>query len=41
VLPDVGGPTVPAGAPVVSPDWSTLAGNRDQILRDYQQVFGG
>jgi iron(III) transport system substrate-binding protein len=39
--PGVGGPTVPAGAPVVTPDWPAIAKNKDQILGEYQQVFGG
>jgi iron(III) transport system substrate-binding protein len=39
--PDVPGPTVPDGAPVVSPDWATIAADKDAILSDYQQVFGG
>ena len=37
----VPGPTIPAGAPVVSPDWAAIARNKDAILSDYQQVFGG
>jgi iron(III) transport system substrate-binding protein len=40
-LPDIGGPTVPDGAPIVSPDWSSIGANKDDILHDYQQVFGG
>jgi iron(III) transport system substrate-binding protein len=39
--PDTPGPTVPDGAPVVSPDWATIGADRDAILGDYQQVFGG
>jgi iron(III) transport system substrate-binding protein len=39
--PGVEGPTVPAGAPVVAPDWATIGADRDDILGEYQQVFGG
>jgi iron(III) transport system substrate-binding protein len=40
-LPGVDGPTVPAGAPVVSPDWSRIGADKAAILAEYQQVFGG
>jgi iron(III) transport system substrate-binding protein len=40
-LPGVGGPTVPDGAPVVTPDWAAIGADKDAILADYQQVFGG
>jgi len=40
-LPDVGGPTVPDGAPIVSPDWAAIGAKKDAILAEYQQVFGG
>jgi iron(III) transport system substrate-binding protein len=40
-LPGVGGPTVPPGAPVVSPDWTAIGAHRDTMLSEYQQVFGG
>jgi iron(III) transport system substrate-binding protein len=39
--PGVAGPTVPAGAPVVSPDWAAIAQSRDTVLSSYQQLFGG
>jgi iron(III) transport system substrate-binding protein len=39
--PGVEGPTVPDGAPVVSPDWATIGADKDAILAEYQQVFGG
>jgi iron(III) transport system substrate-binding protein len=39
--PGVPGPTIPDGAPIVSPDWAAIAQDRDAILREYQQVFGG
>jgi iron(III) transport system substrate-binding protein len=40
-LPGTAGPTVPAGAPVVTPDWAAIARDRDAVLAQYQQVFGG
>jgi iron(III) transport system substrate-binding protein len=40
-LPGVEGPAVPDGAPIVSPDWSAIAADKDAFLDDYQQVFGG
>lgn len=39
-LPRIAGPTIPAGAPVVSPDWAAIAKNKDAVLRSYKQVFG-
>jgi iron(III) transport system substrate-binding protein len=39
--PGVAGPTVPADAPVVAPDWAAIGADQDAILADYQQVFGG
>jgi iron(III) transport system substrate-binding protein len=38
--PGAPGPTVPDGAPVVSPDWAAIASERATILSGYQQVFG-
>lgn len=40
-MPGVGGPTVPDGAPIVTPDWAAIAKDRGAILEEYQQVFGG
>jgi iron(III) transport system substrate-binding protein len=40
-LPGVRGPTIPAGAPVVSPDWARIGTDKDAFLAEYQQVFGG
>ena len=40
-LPGVAGPTIPDGAPVVSPDWAAIGADKDAILAEYQQVFGG
>jgi iron(III) transport system substrate-binding protein len=37
----VEGPTVPDGAPVVSPDWTAIGADRDSIVTEYEQVFGG
>jgi iron(III) transport system substrate-binding protein len=34
-------PTIPAGAPTVSPDWTAIATDRDAVLGVYKQVFGG
>jgi iron(III) transport system substrate-binding protein len=39
--PDVPGPTIPDGAPVVFPDWAAIGANRATILSEYQQAFGG
>jgi iron(III) transport system substrate-binding protein len=39
--PGTAGPTVPAGAPIVSPDWAAIGQDRDTILSGYQQLFGG
>jgi iron(III) transport system substrate-binding protein len=39
--PGVAGPMIPAGAPVVSPDWTSVRENQGSILSEYQQVFGG
>ena len=41
VLPGVEGPTVPDGAPPSSPDWAAIGADKDEILAEYQQVFGG
>jgi iron(III) transport system substrate-binding protein len=40
-LPGVEGPAVPDGAPVVSPDWAAIGADKDAILGEYQQLFGG
>jgi iron(III) transport system substrate-binding protein len=39
--PDIPGPEIPDGAPVVFPDWSAIGKYKDAILGEYQQVFGG
>ena len=39
-LPGITGPTVPNGAPVVFPDWSTIGADRSTLLGEYQKIFG-
>ena len=34
-------PTIPEGAPIVFPDWAAIGDDKDAILGEYQQVFGG
>ena len=41
ILSQAEGPTVPADAPVVFPDWSTIVAEQDNLLQDYRQAFGG
>jgi iron(III) transport system substrate-binding protein len=40
VLPGIAGPPRPAGATEVYPGWSALFGRQQQILRQYQAIFG-
>lgn len=40
VLPGVPGPARPAGATAVYPGWTSLFGKQNQILRQYQAIFG-
>jgi iron(III) transport system substrate-binding protein len=40
VLPGIAGPPRPAGATEVHPGWSALFGRQQQILRQYQAIFG-
>jgi iron(III) transport system substrate-binding protein len=40
-LPGVGGPTVPDGAPIASPDWAAVGADKDAILAEYRRIFGG
>lgn len=40
-LPGVSGPEVPANAPIVQPDWASIARQRATVLADYRHVFGG
>ena len=37
----VPGPTMPADAPIVFPDWASVAAEKDQLLEEHQQIFGG
>lgn len=39
-LEGVSGPTIPEDAPIAFPDWSALADQKDELLADYQQIFG-
>ncbi|TQN42585.1 iron(III) transport system substrate-binding protein [Blastococcus colisei] len=34
-------PTIPQGAPIVFPDWAAIGSDKDAIVGEYQQVFGG
>ena len=38
--PDISGPEIPSGAPVVYPDWELIASTKDNLLKDYQTIFG-
>jgi iron(III) transport system substrate-binding protein len=40
VLPGIAGPPQPAGATAVYPGWSALFGRQQQILQQYQAIFG-
>ncbi|MGH3197982.1 MAG: extracellular solute-binding protein [Streptosporangiaceae bacterium] len=40
VLPGVPGPPRPAGATEVYPAWTALFGRQNQVLRQYQAIFG-
>lgn len=40
-LAGVQGPTTPAQAPIVYPDWSALATQKESLLKSYRQIFGG
>jgi iron(III) transport system substrate-binding protein len=40
-LAGVSGPTMPAHAPIVEPDWAAIGKSTDTLLTGYQQVFGG
>jgi iron(III) transport system substrate-binding protein len=39
-LPGLGGPPIPAGSPIVSPDWPTLFGGYKSVLAAYAAIFG-
>jgi iron(III) transport system substrate-binding protein len=36
----LGGPPIPAGSPIVSPDWAALADHYQTLLADYVAIFG-
>jgi iron(III) transport system substrate-binding protein len=40
VLTGVPGPTIPAGGREVWPDWNSLFGHQQQLLSQYQAIFG-
>lgn len=40
-LQGVEGPPMPRDAPVVHPDWQAIASQKDKLLAEYQQIFGG
>jgi iron(III) transport system substrate-binding protein len=40
-LTGVAGPTEPEDAAVVTPDWAGLAAEKDDLLAQYQKIFGG
>jgi iron(III) transport system substrate-binding protein len=40
VLPGIAGPARPAGATEVYPAWTTLFGRQNQVLQQYQAIFG-
>ena len=40
-LPGVPGPTRPEDAPVVYPDWPAITAGQEDLLAEYQQIFGG
>jgi iron(III) transport system substrate-binding protein len=40
ILADVPGPSQPAGATAVSPDWTALFGRQRELLQQYQGIFG-
>lgn len=39
-LPGMGGPPLPAGSPVASPDWPAVFGSSKTLLADYVAIFG-
>jgi iron(III) transport system substrate-binding protein len=41
VLPGLGGPEVPPGAPVVAPEWSKLFGSGKALYDKYRTIFAG
>ncbi len=41
VLAGMGGPPIPAGAPVAYPDWPSLFSSSTKVLAEYSTIFGG
>jgi iron(III) transport system substrate-binding protein len=39
-LSGLGGPPIPAGSPIVAPDWATLAADSTSVLAGYVAIFG-
>lgn len=39
-IPGLGGPHIPAGSPVVAPDWAALSKHYKSVLADYVAIFG-
>lgn len=39
-LAGVAGPPIPAGSPIVAPDWPALFGHEKSLLADYGAIFG-
>lgn len=39
-IPGLGGPPIPAGSAIASPDWPALASEYKSILADYAKIFG-
>lgn len=39
-LPGLRGPPIPAGAPIVAPDWPSLFGRYQSLLAQYKAIFG-
>jgi iron(III) transport system substrate-binding protein len=38
-IPGIGGPPIPAGSPIVAPNWPTLFKNYKSVLSDYGKTF--
>jgi iron(III) transport system substrate-binding protein len=37
----LGGPPIPAGSPIASPDWAAMSGGYRSMLAEYAKIFGG
>jgi iron(III) transport system substrate-binding protein len=40
ILPGMDGPPIPAGAPVIAPDWPSLFDSSTNVLAEYSTIFG-